>query len=147
VVRQGGREAAEFYTSVFADSRITNTTTLPGTPSGSVEIVSFVLQGQEFMAISAGPLFKFNESISFVVRCRTQAEIDYYWDRLTSDGGQESMCGWLKDKYGLSWQVVPADMDESLRDGDAGRLARVMQAMLGMKKLDIAALRRAHEGG
>jgi predicted 3-demethylubiquinone-9 3-methyltransferase (glyoxalase superfamily) len=98
------------------------------------------------MAISAGPLFKFNESISFIVRCDTQEEIDYYWEKLTSGGGQEGVCCWLKDKYGLSWQIVPAVMDDMMQDKDPERLARVTQAFLKMKKFDIAALQRAHDG-
>ena len=139
-------EAARFYTSVFKGSRITGTTTLHGTPSGTVEIVRFELLGQEFQAISAGPLFTFNESISFIVRCDTQEEIDYYWAKLTADGGEESMCGWLKDRYGLSWQIVPAAMDEMMQAGDAERQARVTEAFLQMKKFDLAALQRAYEG-
>jgi len=98
------------------------------------------------MAISAGPLFKFNESISFIVKCDTQEEIDYYWEKLTSGDGQEGMCGWLKDMYGLSWQIVPAIMDDMMKDKDPERLARVTQAFLKMKKLDIAALKRAYDG-
>jgi predicted 3-demethylubiquinone-9 3-methyltransferase (glyoxalase superfamily) len=140
------KEAAQFYTSIFKDSQIKNTATLHGTPSGTVDLVTFDLLGQEFMAISAGPLFKFNESVSFIVKCDTQEEIDYYWEKLTSGGGQEGMCGWLKDKYGLSWQIVPAIMDDMMQDKDAERLARVTQAFLKMKKFDIAALQRAHEG-
>jgi predicted 3-demethylubiquinone-9 3-methyltransferase (glyoxalase superfamily) len=138
------KEAAKFYTSVFKDSRIKNSTTLQDTPSGSVDIVTFVLFGQEFMAISAGPLFKFNESISFIVKCDTQKEIDYYWENLASEGGQEIECGWLKDKYGLSWQIVPSIMDEMMQSKDPKRLARVTQAFLKMKKFDIAALQRAY---
>jgi predicted 3-demethylubiquinone-9 3-methyltransferase (glyoxalase superfamily) len=137
------KEAAEFYTSVFKDSRIKSTTTLHDTPSGAVDIVTFELFGQEFMAISAGPLFKFNESISFLVKCDTQEEIDYYWERLTSDGGQEGMCGWLKDRYGLSWQIVPAEMDAMLHEKDPVKLSRVVQTFLKMKKLDIAVLQGA----
>jgi len=140
------KEAAHFYTSVFKDSIIKNTTTLHDTPSGTVDLVTFDLLGQEFMAISAGPLFKFNESVSFIVKCDTQEEIDYYWEKLTSGGGQEGMCGWLKDEYGLSWQIVPAVMDEMMQDKDPERLARVTQAFLKMKKFDIAALQRAHDG-
>ena len=101
------REAAEFYTSVFPKSKIKSTTTLQNTPSGTVEVVTIDLMGQEFMLLSAGPLFKFNESISFIVRCKTQKEIDYYWERLSAVPEAEQ-CGWLKDKYGLSWQIVPA---------------------------------------
>ena len=140
------REAAEFYTSIFEDSRITNVTTIHDTPSGMVDTVTFELSGQEFMAISAGPLFTFNESISFMVKCETQAEIDYYWEKLTADGGQEGHCGWLKDKCGLSWQVVPAAMDEMMDEKDPEALARVTQAFLQMTKFDIAALQRAHDG-
>jgi predicted 3-demethylubiquinone-9 3-methyltransferase (glyoxalase superfamily) len=140
------KEAAQFYTSIFKDSSIKNTTTLHDTPSGTVDLVTFDLLGQEFMAISAGPLFKFNESVSFIVKCDTQEEIDYYWEKLTSRGGQEGVCGWLKDKYGLSWQIVPAVMDEMMQDKDAERLARVTQAFLKMKKFDIAALQGAHDG-
>jgi len=140
------KEAAEFYTSIFKGSRITNVTTIHDTPSGTVETVSFELLGQEFMAISAGPTFKFNESISFMVKCETQEEIDYYWEKLTADGGQDSQCGWLKDRYGLSWQVAPAAMDEMMDERDPEALARVTQAFLKMTKFDIAALQRAHAG-
>jgi predicted 3-demethylubiquinone-9 3-methyltransferase (glyoxalase superfamily) len=140
------REAAELYTSLFDDSRITGTVTLHDTPSGSVETVTFELFGQEFMAISAGPLFRFNESISFIVRCASQEEIDRYWERLSCDGGQEGECGWLKDRYGLSWQIVPAVMDEMMQTEDPQQLARVTQAFLKMKKFDIAALQRAYDG-
>jgi predicted 3-demethylubiquinone-9 3-methyltransferase (glyoxalase superfamily) len=140
------KEAAEFYTSIFKDSRIINVTTIHDTPSGTVDTVSFELLGQEFMAISAGPLFTFNESISFMVKCETQEEIDCYWEKLTADGGQEGQCGWLKDRYGLSWQVVPAAMDEMMDAKDPEALARVTQAFLKMTKFDIAALRRAHDG-
>jgi predicted 3-demethylubiquinone-9 3-methyltransferase (glyoxalase superfamily) len=139
-------EAAEFYTSIFDDSRVTNVTTISDTPSGTVEIVSFELLGQEFMAISAGPVFTFNESISFMVKCDTQDEIDYYWEKLTADGGQPGQCGWLKDRFGLSWQVVPADMDELMGADDPEAMARVTQAFLKMTKFDLAALRRAREG-
>ena len=111
-----------------------------------MDVVTFEICGQEFMAISAGPLFKFNESISFIVKCDTQEEIDYYWAKLTSEGGQEGMCGWLKDKYGLSWQIVPAGMDEMMQENDPVKLARVTQAFLKMKKLDVAALQRAYDG-
>ena len=140
------REAALFYTSVFKGSRIIHTMMLHDTPSGSAEVVSFELLGQEFMAISAGPLFKFNESISFIVKCEDQGEIDYYWENLTGEGGEEGMCGWLKDKYGLSWQIVPTAMDEMMQANDPEKLARVTQAFLKMKKFDIAALKRAYEG-
>jgi predicted 3-demethylubiquinone-9 3-methyltransferase (glyoxalase superfamily) len=137
------QEAAAFYVSVFPNSRITNVTTLRDTPSGDCDVVSFELSGQPFMAISAGPLFKFNESISFMVYCETQKEIDYYWEQLSAVPAAEQ-CGWLKDKYGLSWQVVPSGMDEMLKDRDPERVARVTQALLQMKKLDIAGLERAY---
>ncbi len=141
------REAAEFYASIFPGSRVTHVTTIHDTPSGDADIVSFELAGQPFMAISAGPAFTFNESVSFIVKCDTQEEIDYYWERLTADGGEESMCGWLKDKFGLSWQVVPAVMDEMMDGKDPEATARVTQAFLQMKKFDIAALERARQGG
>ncbi|WP_017926078.1 VOC family protein [Thioalkalivibrio sp. HL-Eb18] len=140
------REAAEFYASVFENSWVESSVTLEGTPSGSVEVVTFFVLGQEFQAISAGPLVPFNESISFMVKCDTQQEIDYYWDKLTADGGQEVECGWLKDKFGLSWQIVPAVMDGMMQSGDPVALARITQAFLKMKKFDIAALVRAFEG-
>ena len=140
------REAAEFYCSVFPNSKITNVTTLRDTPTGDCDIVSFELSGQPFMAISAGPLFKFNESISFMVYCDTQAEIDNYWKKLSAVPAAEQ-CGWLKDKYGLSWQIVPTDMDEMLQNGTPEQIGRVTQAFLKMKKFDIGELRRAYEAG
>lgn len=139
------REAAQFYISIFPQSKITNITTIHNTPSGSVDIVSFELFGQEFMAISAGPLFTFNEAISFVINCETQEEIDYYWEKLSAVPASEQ-CGWLKDKYGLSWQVVPAVMGEMMKDKDPQKIARVTEAFLKMKKFDIAALTKAYEG-
>ncbi|MBX3639203.1 MAG: VOC family protein [Nitrosomonas sp.] len=140
------REAAEFYTSIFDDSRIKSIVTLEGTPSGSVEVVIFELFGQEFQAISAGPFFKFNESISFMVKCNTQDEIDNYWEKLTADGGQEVECGWLKDKFGLSWQIVPEIMDKMMQSKNPEALSRVTQAFLKMKKFNIAELQKAYEG-
>ena len=139
------REAANFYCSVFPESRITSITTLHDTPSGDCDVVSFTLSGQPFMAISAGPLFKFNESISFMVYCDTQEEIDYYWEKLSTVPEAEQ-CGWLKDKYGLSWQIVPTVMDKMMQDQNPERLARVTQAFLKMKKFDLAALQRAYDG-
>lgn len=139
------KEAAEFYVSVFPNSKINNVTTLHDTPSGDCDVVSFELSGQSFMAISAGPLFKFNESISFIIPCETQEEIDYYWEKLSAVPESEQ-CGWLKDKYGLSWQVVPAIMDEMMSKGSEEQIARVTQAFLEMKKFDIAQLRKAFEG-
>jgi len=138
------KEAAEFYCSVFPGSKITNITTLHNTPSGDCDVVSFELSGQPFMAISAGPLFKFNESISFIVYCETQEQIDYYWNKLSAVP-QAEMCGWLKDKYGLSWQITPANMDEMMRRGSKEQIARVTQAFLKMKKFDIAELQRAYD--
>ena len=139
------KEAAEFYASVFPDSKVTDVRTIKDTPSGDAEIVAFELWGQPFMAISAGPFFKFNESISFMVYCDTQDEIDFYWDKLSADPAAEQ-CGWLKDKFGLSWQIVPRKMDELLGQGSEEQIARVTQAFLPMKKLDIAALEKAYAG-
>ena len=139
------KEAAQFYCSVFPDSKIDYVTTLHDTPSGDCDIVSFKLMGQPFMAISAGPLFKFNESISFIVYCDTQEEIDRYWKKLSADPKSEQ-CGWLKDKYGLSWQIAPTVMEKMMRDKDPKKVARVTQAFLPMKKFDIAALERAYRG-
>jgi predicted 3-demethylubiquinone-9 3-methyltransferase (glyoxalase superfamily) len=141
-------EAAGFYTSVFEDSRIVNVAryTEPGPrPAGMVMTVEFELDGQTFVAINGGPRFKFDEAISFQVTCETQDELDYYWERL-SDGGEEGPCGWLKDSYGLSWQVVPTGMEELFADPDPERARRAMEAMLRMRKLDIAALRSAADG-
>lgn len=139
------KEAAKFYTSIFPNSKIKETTTLHDTPSGSVDVVTIELLGQEFMMISAGPLFKFNEAISFMVNCETQQEIDYYWEKLSAVPEAEQ-CGWLKDKYGLSWQIVPTVMGQMMTDKDQKKVARVTEAFLKMKKFDIAALKRAYEG-
>ena len=139
------KEAAAFYCALFPDSKITNITTIHDTPSGDCDIVSFSLSGQAFMAISAGPLFKFNEAISFIVYCDSQQEIDYYWQRLSAVPEAEQ-CGWLKDKYGLSWQIVPTVMNDMLRDQDPAKVARVTQTFLKMKKFDIAALQKAYDG-
>ena len=136
------KQAAEFYTSIFPNSRIADVTTLHNTPSGDCDVVSFELNGQPFMAISAGPLFKFNESISFMVSCDTQEEIDYFWGKLSAVP-QAEQCGWLKDKFGLSWQIVPAVLGEMMKD--ARKRDRVTQAFLKMKKFNIAELRRAYE--
>ena len=136
-------EAMNFYVSVFNNSKISTVTRYgdagPG-PKGSVLTAAFELEGQKFVALNGGPRFKFTEAISFVISCETQKEIDYFWDKLTSDGGQESMCGWLKDKFGLSWQVVPADIG-SLLTGEKSN--QVMQALMQMKKLDLNTLRQA----
>jgi predicted 3-demethylubiquinone-9 3-methyltransferase (glyoxalase superfamily) len=136
-------EAAKFYTQVFKDAKIIGTTTLENTPSGTVEIVTIELFGQEYQLMSAGPLFKFNESISFVVHCDTQQEIDYYWEKLSADPASEQ-CGWIRDKFGVSWQIVPAVMVEMQKTKDKKKLARVTEAFLKMKKFDIAALQRAY---
>lgn len=139
------REAAEFYTFVFPGSKIKDTTTLHNTPSGTVDVVTIELMGQEFMLISAGPLFKFNESISFIVHCDTQEEIDYYWEKLSA-APEAEQCGWLKDRYGLSWQIVPTAMAEMMKDKDQVKLDRLTEAFLKMKKLDIETLKRAYAG-
>jgi predicted 3-demethylubiquinone-9 3-methyltransferase (glyoxalase superfamily) len=140
------REAAKFYTSVFKDSKITSPVTLEDTPSGTVDIITIELLGQEFTLMSAGPQFKFTEAISFVIDCENQEEVDYYWEKLTSDGGEESQCGWLKDKFGLSWQVVPRQLSELMGDLDKEKAGRVMQSMLKMKKIVVADLQKAYEG-
>ena len=140
-------EAANFYVSIFNNSKIVSVARYgdagPG-PKGTVMTVAFQLEGQEFVALNGGPLFKFNESISFVVNCETQEEVDEFWKKL-SEGGEKSRCGWLKDKYGLSWQVVPTILGEMLQDKDPKKSQRVMQAMLQMDKMDIAALKQAYE--
>ena len=142
--------AAKFYVSVFKNSKITGTSHYTGEePSGqkgSVMTVSFELDGQEFVALNGGPRFKFTEAVSLVVNCETQEEIDYYWEKLTADGGEEVQCGWLADKFGLSWQVVPAKIREWMEDKDPARTQRVMHAVMQMKKLDMAAMQRAYDG-
>lgn len=139
-------EAAKFYVSIFKNSKIGTVARYPeGAPgkAGSVMTVAFTLDGQEFMALNGGPHFKFNEAISLVVNCRDQAEIDEIWEKLTAGGGAEVQCGWLKDKFGLSWQIVPCNMGELMAGTDAEGARRAMQAMLQMKKLDIATLQQA----
>ncbi|HWY44155.1 MAG TPA: VOC family protein [Candidatus Sulfotelmatobacter sp.] len=142
-------EAANFYCSIFPNSKIGKIARYgkagPG-PEGSVLTIVFYLDGQEFTGLNAGPIFKFNEAISFVVPCKTQEEIDNYWSKLTSGGGQESQCGWLKDKFGLSWQIVPTVLGELMSDPDPQKSNRVMQSLLQMKKLDIATLQKARDG-
>ena len=141
-------EAAKFYTSVFKDSKITGITRygdFDPKHAGQVMTVSFTLRGEEFIALNGGPNFKFNESISFVVNCETQQEVDELWDKLT-DGGQEIVCGWLKDRYGLAWQIVPTFVWEAMKRGDATKTNRMMAAVMTMKKLDVAELQRAYEG-
>jgi predicted 3-demethylubiquinone-9 3-methyltransferase (glyoxalase superfamily) len=141
-------EAAHYYASIFEDSKIGKighyTEAGPGTP-GSVLAVEFELNGQKFVGLNGGPEFKFNEAISFQIHCKDQDEVDYYWNKLTEEG-EESVCGWLKDKYGVSWQVIPDGLVELLADSDPEKARRATEAMLSMKKLDIAAIERAHAG-
>lgn len=141
-------EAAEFYCSVFPDSRIHQTRHFDNAgPSGhdTASTVDFEINGQRVIALNAGPHFKLDEAFSFFVLCDTQEEVDLYWDRLTADGGEEVQCGWLKDRFGVSWQIVPKLLDELLQDPDKERSNAVMQAMLKMKKLDCAALQAAYD--
>ena len=141
-------EAAEFYCSIFPNSRVVGLTRYPEGapgPAGTVMTVEFELDGVRLVGINGGPEFTFSEAVSFEIECADQDEVDHYWSRL-SDGGQEGPCGWLKDRYGLSWQVVPAGMAELFDDPDPGRAQRAMQAMLQMSKLDLAELRRAADG-
>ena len=143
-------QAAHFYTGVFKDSRMgrvhRHTEAGPG-PAGSVLLVEFELNGQKFSGLNGGPLYTFNEAVSIVVPCADQAEVDYYWDSLLAGGGQEIACGWLKDRYGLCWQIVPTRFFEMIADPDTGKAARVTQAMLEMTKLDLPTLERAYAGG
>ena len=142
-------EAARFYTSVFKNAKILSVSRYgdagPG-PKGSVMVVSFQLEGQQFTALNGGPQFKFSEAFSFVVSCENQQEIDEYWSKLTSGGGQESQCGWLKDKFGFSWQIVPTALGKLMSDKDPKKSSRVMQALLQMNKIDIATLEQAAKG-
>lgn len=143
-----GEEAAAFYTSVFPDSRVTEVTRFTEggpRPAGLVMTVAFELAGQEFVALNGGPEFTFNEAISLQVICETQDEVDSYWERLSA-GGEQRPCGWLKDRYGVSWQIIPAALPELLGDPDREKAQRVMAAMLGMKKIDAAALQAAYDG-
>ena len=145
-------EAAKFYTSIFRNSKVgrilrydeeSAKTSQSGRPVGSVLTIEFEIEGQKFTALNGGPQFKFNESISFVVNCETQDEVDYFWGKLTADGGQESACGWLKDKFGLSWQITPTVLIDMLNDKDPKKSERVMKAMLQMQKIDIKTLKDA----
>ena len=146
-------EAANFYASIFKNSKITTIThygdagaEISGRPKGSVLTVAFELDGQPFTALNGGPMFKFNEAISFQVDCETQEEVDYYWEKLSAGGDDKAQqCGWLKDKYGVSWQVVPAALSQMLNDRNPAKSERVMTALLQMKKLDIQTLRQAYE--
>jgi predicted 3-demethylubiquinone-9 3-methyltransferase (glyoxalase superfamily) len=140
-------DAVTFYTTVFNNAEKGNISyygpDMP-MPQGSVLTIEFQIEGQEFLALNAGPDFKFTEAVSFMINCETQDEIDYYWNKLTEDGGEESQCGWLKDKFGLSWQVVPRIMGEMIANSDGKKVNRVMQKMMTMKKLDIRALEEAY---
>jgi predicted 3-demethylubiquinone-9 3-methyltransferase (glyoxalase superfamily) len=140
-------DAVTFYTTVFNNvekGKISYYGPDMPMPQGSVLTIQFQIEGQEFLALNGGPDFKFNEAVSFMINCESQDEIDYYWDKLTADGGEESMCGWLKDKFGLSWQVVPTIMGEMISDSDGEKVNRVMQKMMTMKKLDMKALEEAY---
>jgi predicted 3-demethylubiquinone-9 3-methyltransferase (glyoxalase superfamily) len=142
-------EAASFYVSLFKDSKILSVARCgdagPG-PKGSAMTVNFQLEGQEFIALNGGPHYKFTEAISLLVDCDSQKEVDELWNKLTANGGAESQCGWLKDKFGLSWQIIPKALFRLMGDPDPAKSGRVMQAMLQMKKIDIAALQRAYDG-
>jgi predicted 3-demethylubiquinone-9 3-methyltransferase (glyoxalase superfamily) len=143
-------EAAKFYVSIFKNSKVTSVSRygdeaakVSGRPAGSVMTVAFTLDGQDFTALNGGPLFKFTEAISFVAHCKTQEEVDHLWEKL-SQGGQKSQCGWLKDKYGVSWQVVPDVLMELMQDKNPAKSEKVMEAMLQMNKIEIKALKQAH---
>jgi predicted 3-demethylubiquinone-9 3-methyltransferase (glyoxalase superfamily) len=144
-------EAVKFYTSLFKNSKIGRIFRNPeeaaektGRPAGSVLTIEFEIEGQKFVALNGGPLFKFNESVSFVINCETQEEVDYFWGKLIADGGEESACGWLKDKFGLSWQITPTVLIDMLHDNDQEKSGRVMQAMLQMQKIEIPKLKAAY---
>jgi predicted 3-demethylubiquinone-9 3-methyltransferase (glyoxalase superfamily) len=147
-------EAAEFYTAVFPNSRIVRIARygeagreVHGRPAGTVMVVAFELEGQAFTALNGGPVFKFNEAISLQVNCDTQADVDYYWEQLSQGGDEKAQqCGWLKDRYGVSWQIVPSLLPEMVGDPDSARSQRAMKAMLAMKKIDIETLKRAAAG-
>jgi predicted 3-demethylubiquinone-9 3-methyltransferase (glyoxalase superfamily) len=143
-----GEAAANYYTSIFKDGkigRVSRYTEAGPRPAGSVQTVEFELNGQKFLALNGGPLYTFNEAVSVMVPCQNQAEVDYYWTRLT-EGGSEVACGWLRDKYGLFWQIVPTALFDMLADPDPEKARRASEAMFTMKKLDIAALQRAYAG-
>jgi len=142
-------EAVDFYVSIFKDSKIKDVSRYgdagPG-PKGQVMVMSFEIEGQEFVALNGGPRFKFTEAVSFVVHCNGQKEVDHYWDKLLEGGGQTQACGWLKDRYGLSWQIVPVEFFELMKDKNPAVRNRVMQAMMGMVKFDVEGLKKAAEG-
>jgi predicted 3-demethylubiquinone-9 3-methyltransferase (glyoxalase superfamily) len=146
-------EAVKFYASIFKNSRVGNATRYDeagaqasGQPKGSVMTIPFELEGQTFTALNGGPHFKFTEAVSFVVNCENQEEVDYFWEKLASGGGQEIECGWLKDKFGVAWQITPTILLEMIQDKDPEKAKRAFAAMLKMKKIDIATLKRAYEG-
>jgi predicted 3-demethylubiquinone-9 3-methyltransferase (glyoxalase superfamily) len=148
-------EAVKFYTSIFKNSKVGRIlryseevakVSQSGMAAGSVLTIEFEIEGQKFVALNGGPEFKFNESISFVVNCETQKEVDYFWGKLTADGGEESQCGWLRDKFGVSWQVTPTVLIDMLRDKDSEKAQRAMKAMLQMQKIDIEKLNAAYRG-
>jgi len=146
-------DAAKFYCSIFENSKIEQVSRyvdagqeIHGKKAGTVMVVAFQLEGQKFVALNGGPQFKFDEAISFQISCQTQEEVDYFWSKLTAQGGKEGPCGWLKDKFGLSWQVVPTSLIDMMLDKDASKVARVTNAFLKMKKFDIEALKRAFDG-
>jgi predicted 3-demethylubiquinone-9 3-methyltransferase (glyoxalase superfamily) len=148
-------DAVKFYTSIFKDSKIGRIlrygeevakVSASGQPAGSVLNIEFEIEGQKFVALNGGPQFQFNESISFVVNCDTQKEVNYFWEKLSASGGEESACGWLKDKFGVSWQITPTVLIDMLHDKDAKKAKRVMHAMLQMKNIDIAKLKAAYDG-
>jgi len=146
-------EAVKFYQSIFKKSKIGKTARydeasekVAGRPAGSVMTIEFEIEGQEFVALNGGPQFQFNEAVSFVVNCKTQAEVDYYWKKLTAGGGKEVQCGWLRDKFGVSWQIVPTELGRLMSTKDAEKSQRVMAAMLQMVKLDIRKLKAAAKG-
>ena len=144
------REAANFYTSIFPNSSIADNwiapTDTPGNKQGEEIVVNFKIFGHNFIALNGGPQFPHSEAVSFQIPCKDQSEIDHYWEILTKDGGQESQCGWLKDKFGVSWQVISAEMNDYLGGPDAAGAQRATQAMLGMRKIDLAAMKSAYEG-
>jgi predicted 3-demethylubiquinone-9 3-methyltransferase (glyoxalase superfamily) len=153
--KDNAEDAVKFYTSIFKNSKIGRIlryseevakVSQSGQPAGSVLTIEFEIEGQKFVALNGGPEFQFNESISFVVNCETQKEVDYFWEKLTADGGEESQCGWLRDKFGVSWQVTPTALIDMLHDKDTKKSERVMKAMLQMQKIDIEKLKAAYRG-
>lgn len=142
----GAEEAAKLYTSIFTDSKITDISHMGDGPAGPMTSVSFEIGDQRFAGFDGGPHFSFSEGMSIMVNCETQEEVDDYWEKLTADGGEESMCGWLKDRFGVSWQIVPTVLFDLIGDSDHEKAKRATDAMLQMKKLDISALKKAHAG-